>query len=374
MPQLSRLLAASLAALLAAATACAAPVVCTPARGRLLVPVRLNQQGPVLMLLDLAAQHPVLDPLTAAALGLPPAGATAQAQDDFGHTVTAASVSVEITPAPEITHVDAALLLDLTPLSKWLGASMGGILPAHLPGYEIALNLQDHAVEWRPLEQATLQHADDQTLRMQIDASGAPVVHALLERQYLRPVRLDLSCPAALAFPPQDLRSLGIPPNAPRLEYLDSTQVYVRLSAVKLGGFMIESPIALVLAEDASVCVGLTFLEHVRLTLNYEHGLCRIEPLRSTAMQDPPLTGYGIALQRLEVTGWRVRIAANSPAAQAGLRTGDILIAIDGTSLTTATYENAEALLAPNAATPAAVTVLRQGQQHTVTLTPAPLL
>lgn len=371
------LLAASAIVLLtlSGADAAGATVNGQKARGRILVPTYLNGQGPCLMLLDLGVRHPVVDPAVVSVLGLQPASNTVKQTDALGREIAASTVSVEVRPAPQVAQVDAALVVNLTAISQWLGTEIGGILPAHLPGYEIEIDLPSARVTWRGLGDARLQDANDtQTLRMQVDPGGAPIVHALIDHTTLTPLRLDFACPTALGLTPALFKQLGLPNETPRLRLLDNTQELLRLSHVKLGNVVVEDPLACNLPEGDTPCAGLELLQGTRLTLNFEFGLCRIEPLAAASFRTPPMAGFGVVPQRIEGGFWRLQVVDQSPAALAGLHSGDWLVSVNSKSAEGLSYDAVEKLLATETGGEAMIAISRAGVPQRVMLVAALLL
>lgn len=90
------------------------------------------------------------------------------------------------------------------------------------------------------------------------------------------------------------------------------------------------------------------------------------------SLSDTAVVGIGVmagySKEGLVISG----VAPDSPAAQAGLRVGDAIVAVDGTTLEEAGSSEALALLVPGErGTDVQVTVLRDGQTFTATMTRA---
>ena len=90
------------------------------------------------------------------------------------------------------------------------------------------------------------------------------------------------------------------------------------------------------------------------------------------SLSDTAVVGIGVmagySKEGLVISG----VAPDSPAAQAGLRVGDAIVAVDGTTLEEAGSSEALALLVPGeSGTDVQVTVLRDGQTFTATMTRA---
>ena len=90
------------------------------------------------------------------------------------------------------------------------------------------------------------------------------------------------------------------------------------------------------------------------------------------SLSDTAVVGIGVmagySKEGLVISG----VAPDSPATQAGLRVGDAIVAVDGTTLEEAGSSEALALLVPGeSGTDVQVTVLRDGQTFTATMTRA---
>jgi len=340
-------------------------------RGRILVPVHLNGAGPHFFLLDLSTPQPVVDTRIAAQLGLRPDGETLEADDPAGRPVRA-QVSEAVLNYGNVPAERARLVVhDLQAISQWLGMQVAGVLPGHRPGLEVTLDFVTGVVEWRPLETALLQREDEHTLRMRIDEQGAPTIPVLLERRHLLQLQLDLACSGAVGLRPATLRELGIGGDAPRLEVLNSRQAQVRLNELSAGGKAVLRPLCTVLPEESPDRLGLGFLEHFRLTLNYESGLCRLTPISAEAFSEPPLTGYGIAPHRMDSGYWRLHVVSPSPAAAAGIMTGDYLLGVNGGDAAHSAHATVARLLSAPPGTPVALTIGRGNQRQTFQLVSA---
>jgi regulator of sigma E protease len=75
-----------------------------------------------------------------------------------------------------------------------------------------------------------------------------------------------------------------------------------------------------------------------------------------------------VGREELDIQSTIRSVAPNMPAAKAGLRAGDRIVAINGEP--TATYDDVRMMFASNAGTPLHLTYVRDGAQHTTTLTP----
>ena len=154
---------------------------------------------------------------------------------------------------------------------------------------------------------------------------------------------LDRRLPGWTAWPV--LRGLGAPTlagdeeaelvRAPRIELRAAGGSVARsgVDAAVLRGALGE-----VLADDVGEPVagllGYSFLKHYRIALDFPRGLLWLDPSRGDVVDRPD--EYSHPGLQLESVGGEVRILAvaeASPAARAGIRAGDELVAIDGESI-----------------------------------------
>lgn len=347
---------------------------CAEARGRLLVPVRINNTGPHPFLLDAGVQCPVIHRDTARHLQLPVGGNQSAPSTPSTPTVRAESFAFAGIP-PESAELVAA---DLAPLADRLGVDVAGLLPLYQPGFEVTVQLKTAVVVWRPLAEAILKTPELPTMGMAIDEMRSPVVEFRINRTQTRRLQIDFAYAGTMALSPASIAALAIPLDGmPRLETVIEggvTQTQVRLDALESAGFTLLRPACTVLGPGEPDRVGLGFLEHFHITLNFEHGLIRFDALGPSIITDDPITGYGLALRRRIGDCWEVYVAANSPADRAGVRAGDLLTSINHISAVCAPYHTlARALFVPPGAQ-AALTFLRGSQTQTATLIAVPLL
>ena len=348
------------------------------ARGRIVVPVTVNAAGPFAFLLDTCLSRPVITPATATYLRLPV---------ESENLVQVKSVVCG--PIPE--HGETMAVEDLTDLSQRLGVELAGILPAHQPGFEVVFDFEAAQVRWNRFESAeppASEGAKPPTLK--VDNSGAPCVGVLLCGQHLRELRIDTVAVDGLALPASDLEAIGaLRAGAPWLSADGSQEkgrasappagTRLRIAQLKVGGVTVENPVCLVLNDGEPGYIGLGLLRLFRLGLAYEAGRLQVEPLHGAALTDPPLSGYGLSLDHFVEGYWTVRVGKHSPAHEAGLRTGDVLLKVGDLALEAAgqtpgsfAKEIERRLLA---ATGTTLEVRARGKEdRTVMLTAQPLL
>ncbi|MFP4500060.1 MAG: PDZ domain-containing protein [Candidatus Hydrogenedentota bacterium] len=302
---------------------------CKSVRGRLLVPVSILGTGPFWFLLDTGTVVPVLDAAIADTLGLERKALTTGEDARAGNTWYA-SVA-DFAPGNLPGQPMDLVVTGLDTLAQPLGEPVKGVLPAHLPGYEVSLDFAESKITWRPLDAASLSVARGNVMPMQVDKAGRPRVQALVGKAHLLDFVLDMAEPALMTLS-QAQREDVAPADAPEINIKTpdrESTAHVRLGALALGPIRIAKPIAVV-HPGSEARLGLGFLRRFEVTLNYEFGLARFALDGDNHLVDPPAAGTGLLLHHRQEGLWSVRVAVPSPAHDAALRPGDLLVAIDG--------------------------------------------
>ena len=89
----------------------------------------------------------------------------------------------------------------------------------------------------------------------------------------------------------------------------------------------------------------------------------------NSSMEDTGLVGIGIAMLTVQEGLLVQRVYQDTPAAEGGLQTGDLIVAVDGKAITGDNLLVAASWLQGEEGTQVEVTYLRDGTEHTVTLT-----
>ena len=314
-------------------------------RNRIVVSVMLNGIGPYPFLLDTALRRPIVSVEVAEYLGLSGSARNMPTEDHAGNpfVVTAALLeSFSFAGMPE--QPETVAIMDLTALSARLGSRIAGILPAYQPGFEISIDYDGPSVTWRSLAIARLDAPDTQTALTAIDASGAPRVNVRVNGTESIPMIIDINLPATVAIPEDTLQSMNfISDMTPHILTTASAwqgDTQVRLDSIQTAGALLRRPVCRVLTAGSTPRLGLDFLRHFRVTLNYEYGLVRLERTGGRVLEEVPLTGYGIALAHVAFGYWQLQVAMGSPAYEAGIRTGDFLIGINDQPANTAYWQD----------------------------------
>jgi hypothetical protein len=327
-PMSSVRLAAPIALLLAAlaipAVAEEFAAAATLARGRLLVDGSIEAIGPYPFLLDTCISQGILHNGVDAYLSL-----SRLDQPENGMPKVAAPFAL----GPLEAGHETFLVADLTPLAERLGSPLGGIVPAHQPGLEITLDFPGARVVWRSLDSALLLDATvPGAMPMLLDEEGAPQVQVLLAGSHLIPARLDTAYGGLLSLPEKTLRDMGMAPPEEMLTLhpQGQDQRQVLLPSVAAGPARLRPCLCDIAAPGEPARVGLAFLRHFRVTLNYEHGLLRFESDSSLDLILPAPAGTGIVPSVQRDGNWTIGVVSGSPAALAGVTPQHLLLQVNG--------------------------------------------
>lgn len=94
----------------------------------------------------------------------------------------------------------------------------------------------------------------------------------------------------------------------------------------------------------------------------------------NSSMEDANLVGIGVSMLTVQEGLLIQRAYEGSPAAEAGLQAGDLIVAVDGTSVLGDNLLVAATWVPGEAGTQVAITYMRDGAEHTVTLTRRPVV
>jgi hypothetical protein len=289
-----------------------------------------------LWVIDTGATSHVVDPAWARAAGLASAGRTRL-------TTITGTHSVALRELPPLQAGDLrwpgakALELDLAPYRALTGVALAGVLgmPLWDDGRVLSLNLAQGRLEGDeappPAEALELDLRFDDRL---------PVVELSLGGRASESFLLDTGNPGALVvFAHRAAGLLGQTGSLPRLRVQElgggTVEVsYALLDHLLLGGRRIEQ-VPVVLETGASARRGAHFdrLAGSLGTALFENGVLRLAPragrLAAGLAPQPLPGGFGFALGATDEGPRARQVIESSPAARAGVRPSDLLIAID---------------------------------------------
>ncbi len=345
-------------------------------RDMVAVPVTLNEVGPYPFVLDFGVARSVITRDVATYLKLPidPGGASQP-------LAAVRSFKAADLPAQEV----ACVVMDLSPFSRRLGTPVAGVLSGRDIAGEFTLDFGRDTVTGNAGEEGrAFKNPDDpRAVSIELPAEGLPTVNVLLNGKHAEKMAIDPAFGGVMSAPEETLQPLGlIGDETPRLtvegladdapKFLGQTQV--RLKSMRVGNAELFDPLCQIAPASEPMRLGLGFLSHFRATFDFEKRLLRLDPIAKPPLHDPPIVGYGLAPAEFREGRWSVWVAKGSPAALAGMVSGDVLIEVGGEDASNLAYSALAARLAANEGAALGVTFAHGPDRHEVTLNAAKLL
>lgn len=343
----------------------------TVVRNKILLPVYLGNAGPYPFLLDSNAAAPVVDSALAQGLRLPSA--------------TAASGGAEVL-LPELSSSDVRLparpvgVVDLSLRSASVGTALAGLFPCRVGAPSLTLDFGDHSFSFGMVPDTQPRYPFSSKLRFDERGLGIDV---LFNGKVMVPARLDTTYGATLALPEVRALELGLIDSAtPRLAFeptpagmapLDGA-MQVRLRSMQVGGAEVREPLCTLLSPGSEPVVGVGFLRHFRVRFDFVEGVLAMAPREKEAVTEGPVVGFGVILGAYADGYWTLYVAVNSPAYRGGVKSGDLLVSVNGTPMLGLPYADVAARLAGNDGDKVKLGVMRDRQPIEIALVAEPLL
>lgn len=325
-----------------------------------LVNVRLDGGPEQRFLLDTGASAVVLaqsavDELRLPTMALDPAkgGFVLQGADDSTTRVQRIVPLRSLQCGPLTMRDVDALVLDLLPLQQVCGQPVAGVLPATMfrdcvltidyPGRRVDVASQQALAPAELGNGGTVALQPGALPHLEL-AIGGRTMPVLLDSGSSGPLALPKSLPLEYQTPPRETgKQMTIGGALPSFQ--------ARLAHdVDWAGHLLHTPIVDLQNED-SAAVGTAVLAQFRLVLDQPRQRVTFARDRRDPILFPPVRGQGFGF-RITGDSWTVAyVLDGTPAAAAGLRAGDRIVAVDGHAVAGATRADHDEAMASKPAT-----------------------
>jgi C-terminal processing protease CtpA/Prc len=139
------------------------------------------------------------------------------------------------------------------------------------------------------------------------------------------------------------------------------------LGRLKVGDAVLEEPVCSI-ADTGPVVLGTGFLRRFLVTLDFATGRLTFQRPNEDTLRDGSIEGYGLSPCNRARGYWSVYVATPSPAQEAGIVTGDRLLALNGKDLEDVSYDALCRCLAAPQGTMALFTYLHGLEERAVSL------
>lgn len=340
-------------------------------RNKILLPVYFGNSGPYPFLLDSNAASLTVDSALAQGLRLPQAAVEGDATGGMLPELSSSDLRL---PARQ------AITVDLSQRSASVGTALAGLFPCRVGSPSLTLDFGDRSFSFGMVPDTQPRYPFSAQLRF--DEHGLSV-DALFNGKIMIPSRLDTTYGATLAIPEARALELGlIDGSTPRLAFepapakeapLDGV-IQARLQSLRVGGAEIREPLCTLLPSGTEPVVGVGFLRHFRVRLDLVEGALALAPLRNDTLTDAPVVGYGLVIGAYHDGYWTLHVAVNSPAYRGGIKSGDLLVSINGAPMLGLPYADVAARLAGKDGEKVKLGVMRDKRPIEATLTAELLL
>ena len=345
-----------------------------------LVNVRLDGGPERRFLLDTGASAVVLaqslvDELQLPTMALDPAkgGFVLQGADDSTARVQRIVPLQSLQCGPLTMREVDALVLDLTPLQQVCGDPVAGILPATMfRDCVLTIDYAGRRVDVARTDQVAPAELGAGTVELR--GGSLPRIELVIDGKPL-PVLLDTGSSGFLAVPKSLPLQFATPPRETGKQMtiggaLPSFQA--RLAGdVDWAGHVLHLPILDLQTED-SAAVGTEVLAHFRVVLDQSRRRVTFARSSDAPIRFAPVRGQGLGFP-IVGDAWIVAyVLDGTPAAAAGLREGDRIVAIDGRAVAGMTRADHADAMASKAAT--TLRVQRDGEAERDVLVPVAVL
>lgn len=338
----------------------------TRVRGGVVLPVRVAGHGPFPFLLGLPYTFSAVDAGLAGSLGF----ALQQAPDGSAvvNGVRLETGGRELRRAPR-------LAADIAPVRRQHGEDVFGIAAAaDMPG--------PFMLDFPEMQCVFIEETHSVQFSIDLAEPGPPLqVDVLINGKHLRKALIDLALAADLALPESFARETHmvtedtplLRARVPRAGAAGTVQF--RASELRVGPAVMKEPVC-ALSQEGPARLGLGFLRHWQLAIDLDEGVLGLAQPDSghvprpgpASVTSPPVVGCGLTPAYLADGEWVLFVAEPSPAADAGILPGEVLISVDGEPAGELSWTEAADLLDREEGASLPVTVRGEGEPRTVRL------
>lgn len=346
-------------------------------RDALIAPVWVNGVGPYPFLVDVASARSAMAPRVRQYVELEVAPLHSDTEGERSLLETEpASVLVQGMEPTECQF----LVEPVDGFETKLGTRVAGVLGRDALPNPLYLDVQGRVLSSGRPSSTEQGESDEEPISLSVRQAddGTLTVSGVIDGERAVRVAVDTLYGGILGLPYDQAQNLGLLEDQEQshlaIEQLQAEGFMIRLNRFHVAAAEIRRPICHVSHALEDAVAGLDFLANFEVILDVEEETLDLIPHEPGPVERGPLRGSGLMLGYLKQGRWVLYVATESPAAEAGAMTGDVLLAIDGEPVEGQRHGEIEQRLMIPAGEELTVTVERNGTRHEFTLESKELL
>ena len=345
-------------------------------RDTLIAPVWVNGVGPYPFLIDLGSARSAIAPTVRQYVGLDvsPLHSDTEGERSLLETESASVLIQDMEPT------ECRFLVEpVDGFETKLGARVAGVLGRDALPTPLYLDIKAGILSSSRPSPAEEDGADERiSVGLSVAGDGTLTVSGVIDGDRALRVALDTLYGGMLGLPHDRAQDLGLLEDQD-LSYLSIQQLeaegfMIRLSRFHVGAAEMRRPIGHVSHALEDAVAGLDFLANFAVILDVDEETLELIPHEPGPVERGPLRGSGLMPGYFAQGRWIVYVAADSPAAEAGAMTGDVLLAIDGEPVEGQRHGEIEQRLLNAEEEELTVTLERNGMRREIALESGELL